>query len=143
VIEFGWSVVGVRRLCEERREASNNEPMKPTKPRILEPETGAVARRAGGQAELGTNMGNHLKRHSDGKRRFRKDVITGLSGWEIGKAWNFYRLTTGFSHFETPLTRLFPHKSTQVVDFPHLAMVRLFWEGHEIGFSGPKREVAI
>jgi len=28
---------------------------------------------------------------------------------------------TGFAHF-------FPHKSTQVVDFPHLAMVSIFWE---------------
>jgi len=42
---------------------------------------------------------------------------------------------SGFSHFETALTRLFPHKSTQVVDFPHLAHVRLFSGGHEIRFS--------
>jgi len=55
----------------------------------------------------------------------------------------FYRLATGFSHFETPLTRLFPHKSTQVVDFPRLAMVRLFWGGVENGFSIPNREVLI
>jgi len=33
-----------------------------------------------------------------------------------------------FSHLETGFSRFFPHKSTQVVDFPHLAMVRLFWE---------------
>ena len=42
---------------------------------------------------------------------------------------------TGFSHFETVLTRLFPHDSTQVVDFPHLGVVSNFWGGHEIGFS--------
>jgi len=60
----------------------------------------------------------------------------GKGGQETGK-W------CSFSHFETALTRLFPHNSTQVVDFPHLAVVRLFWGGPEIGFSGPKREVAI
>jgi hypothetical protein len=33
---------------------------------------------------------------------------------------------TGFSRLETALTRLFPHKSTQVVDFPRMAMVSIF-----------------
>ena len=61
---------------------------------------------------------------SCGKRR----GFTALSGREIGKTRNFYRLATGFSHFETALTHLFPRFSTQVVDFPHLAMVRLFRE---------------
>ena len=32
----------------------------------------------------------------------------------------------GFSHVKPALTRLFPHDSTQVVDFPHMAMARLF-----------------
>ena len=32
----------------------------------------------------------------------------------------------GFSHIESALTRLFPHKSTQVVDFPRMAMVNIF-----------------
>ena len=63
-----------------------------------------------------------------GKRR----GFTALSGREIGKTRNFYRLATGFSHFETALTRLLPHNSTQVVDFPHLAMVRLFWGQHKM-----------
>jgi hypothetical protein len=35
---------------------------------------------------------------------------------------------TGFSHLETALTRLGPDKSTQVVDFPYMCMVRLFCE---------------
>jgi hypothetical protein len=38
------------------------------------------------------------------------------------------RKWTGFSRIEIALTRHFPHKSTQVVDFPHKATVRLFWE---------------
>ena len=45
----------------------------------------------------------------------------GKGGWEIGKKWNFY-------HLAAVLTRLFPQLSTQVIDFPHLAMVRLFRE---------------
>jgi hypothetical protein len=36
---------------------------------------------------------------------------------------------TGFSHFETAFAHLSPDISTQVVDFPHLAMVGLFGEG--------------
>jgi hypothetical protein len=117
------SVVGTRRTSEERLENSNNEPMKPAKSRIRKPEAGAVARQAGGQAELGTNMGNHLERYRAGKRRSGKDVFTALSGWEIGK-W------CSFSHLETALTRLFPHKSTQVVDFPHLGVVRHFLDAN-------------
>jgi len=38
---------------------------------------------------------------------------------------------TGFSHFETALTRLFPHVSTQVVDFPCMCDVGLFHERPE------------
>jgi len=34
---------------------------------------------------------------------------------------------TGFSRFETALTHLFPHDSTQVVDFPLLSQLRVFW----------------
>jgi hypothetical protein len=60
---------------------------------------------------------------------------TAKGGQEVGKWCSFYRLVTGFPHFETALTRLFPHKSTQVVDFPRIEHVRLFWEGHEIGFA--------
>src|SRR5882724_6033733 len=59
-----------------------------------------------------------------GKRWSGMWVNLGKGGCEIEK-WR------SFSHLETALTHLFPHKSTQVVDFPHLAMVRLFWEGAE------------
>jgi hypothetical protein len=51
-----------------------------------------------------------------------KRVTLGKCGQILGK-W------TGFSHLQPALTRLFPHKSTQVVDFPHLSRVRVFWEG--------------
>ena len=51
-----------------------------------------------------------------GKRRDGRWVDLGKGGQKVGK-W------CSFSHLETTLTRLFPHKSTQVVDFPHLAMV--------------------
>jgi hypothetical protein len=55
-----------------------------------------------------------------GKRWVGEWVQLGKGGWMTGKR-------TGFSHFETALTHLFPHNSTQVVDFPHLRVVRLFW----------------
>ena len=64
------------------------------------------------------------KTGGDGKRWVGKRAFPTLSGQEIGK-W------IGFSHFETAFSHLFPHKSTQVVDFPHLAHVRLFWEEAE------------
>src|SRR5258708_1125866 len=69
-------------------------------------------------------------------RTTTKRVEVEKGGCEIGKWRNF-------SHLETALTHLFPDKSTQVVDFPHLAYVRLFSEGCEIPFSGPNCEVAI
>jgi len=56
-----------------------------------------------------------------GKRRYGNGAFTGLRDQEIGK-WS------SFSHLETGLTRLFPQYSTQVVDFPHLGYVGLFWE---------------
>ena len=77
------------------------------KPRT-ETEAVAVARQAG----------------EDVKNRAEKRVEVGKGGCEIGK-WR------SFSHFETTFSHLFPHNSTQVVDFPHLAHVRLFWEGAE------------
>jgi hypothetical protein len=56
------------------------------------------------QAELGTYMG---KRHA-------RSI-----GVMAGKR-------TGFSRLETTSTRLFPYKSTQAVDFPHLSWVSVF-----------------
>jgi hypothetical protein len=64
----------------------------------------------------------------DGKRWVGRRAFPTLSGQEVGK-WR------SFSHFETALAHLFPPFSTQVVDFPRIEHVRLFWEGHEIGFS--------
>src|SRR6267142_6032382 len=63
-------------------------------------------------------------RHSraPGKRRVENRV-------EVGKWCSFFRLVTGFYRVETALTRLFPHDSTQVVDFPRIAVVRVFREG--------------
>jgi len=63
------------------------------------------------------------------KRRGGRCGFTALSGWKVGKAWNFYRLWAGS-------TRLFPHKSTQVVDFPRLSVVRVFCEDED---SPPRR----
>ena len=45
----------------------------------------------------------------------------------LGKGGRLAGEWTGFSHFETPLTRLFPLDSTQVVDFPLLSQLRVFW----------------
>ena len=55
-------------------------------------------------------------------RRF--DVVRG--GWEAGKSTGFSHLATRFYRLGMALIRLFPHKSAQVVDFPHLAYVSLF-----------------
>jgi len=61
-----------------------------------------------------------------GKRRYASRAFTALSGCGVGKFTGFYRIATC-------CYRLFPRNSTQVVDFPHLAVVRLFWESPEIG----------
>ena len=91
-------------------------------------------------AECGQEAGG------SGKRWVGRRVNLGKGGQEIGKQ-------TGFSHLETGSTRLFPLVSTQVVDFPHLRAVRLFWEGmkwvatdktrikHGIGKGRPDKEV--
>ena len=96
---------------------SNNEPMKLMKSRIREPE--AVA--DGCQADANLLRSEAI---GGGAGTMEKRVEVGKGGCEIGK-W------CSFSHLETAFSHLFPHKSTQVVDFPHLAMVRLFWEGAE------------
>src|SRR5260221_7054746 len=80
--------------------------MKLTKSRIREPEAVAVARRAG----------------EDVKNRAEKRVEVGKGGCEIGK-WR------SFSHFETVFSHLFPCFSTQVVDFPRMTVVSIFWGG--------------
>src|SRR5258708_36899386 len=49
-------------------------------------------------------------------------VEVGKGGCEIGK-WR------SFSHFETVFSHLFPRFSTQVVDFPRMTVVSIFWGG--------------
>ena len=122
---------------------SNNEPMKPRN----EPETSVnhrwtpmnrdTARRLNRREQRERRLAaREHKEHErsripwvrsgrktggDGKRWVGKRAFPTLSGEEVGK-W------CSFSHLETALTRLFPHNSTQVVDFPHLSRVRLSWE---------------
>jgi hypothetical protein len=57
-----------------------------------------------------------------GKRRVGKWANPGLIGPEVGK-W------TGSARLKRNFARLGPDDSTQVVDFPHLTHVRLFWGG--------------
>jgi len=52
----------------------------------------------------------------------------------LGKGRRELRKLTGFSHFEIALTHLFPHKSTQVVDFPRMYDVRAFLRGVKFSF---------
>jgi hypothetical protein len=61
----------------------------------------------------------------------RRRLGVGKGGCEI-KKW------CSFSHLKTALTRLFPHKSTQVVDFPHLAMVSQAELGTNVGKAEKK-----
>jgi len=81
------------------------------------PEAGAPrkAREAGGGGQ---------KAGSFRTGTMEKRVNLGKGGQEMGKR-------TGFAHFETALTRLFPHVSTQVVDFPCMCDVGLFHERPE------------
>jgi len=59
------------------------------------------------------------KAGGDGTRRVMRRGFTALSGWEAGEQ-------TGFSHIVAGSTRLFPHVSTQVVDFPRMSVVSIF-----------------
>ncbi len=61
------------------------------------------------------------------KRRIGRRVEVGKGGREVGKAGKL----SGFSHFATGFAHLFPDDSVQVVDFPHLACVRLFRESED------------
>ncbi len=134
---------GKRTLYKELKKARSQEPTK----RRLEPVWGIerelprCGREGGGQAELGTDMGNHLKRSRVEKRRpsgawnqYCEIESTAFSGCEAGKFTGFYRIAAR-------CYRLLPHKSTQVVDFPHLAHARLFWGSHEITKAGKRRDI--
>jgi hypothetical protein len=63
-----------------------------------------------------------------GKRWVGRWVQPGEGGQDVGKR-------TGFSQFETVLTRLFPHNLTQVVDFPRMYVVRVFLGSVNFGFQ--------
>jgi hypothetical protein len=82
------------------------------------------------------NLGMETEAVAAVQRRDGKRVDLGRGGQEMRKR-------TGFAHIAPASTRLGPDNSTQVVDFPHLAMVRLFSEGCEIRFSDPNCEVAL
>ena len=53
----------------------------------------------------------------------------------VTEHWRDGRKRIGYFHIATGFSRLFPHDLTQVVDFPHLAMVRLFWGRPVIVFA--------
>jgi len=63
-----------------------------------------------------------LEAGEDVKNRAEKRVEVGKGGCEIGK-WR------SFSHLETVFSHLFPRFSTQVVDFPRMTVVSIFWGG--------------
>ena len=100
-----------RREQRERRLAAREQCIEQRAKRSLEPISGVERELPRRGLEVGRG----------GKRRVGRRASHTIGGQGVGK-W------TGFSHIETALIRLFPHKSTQVVDFPHLAHVRLFWE---------------
>ena len=112
--------------------------------RVKEREVGETFRRSKAM-EVGGEAGKSLGRSgirpyralgevlSSGQWRVARRVCMGKGGKMAGK-W------TGFSHFETAFSHLFPHVSTQVVDFPHICNVRTFSDAnlasqarHEIG----------
>jgi hypothetical protein len=128
-----WLVQGER--ARSNLKNSNNEPMKFTKSRIEVAQASVVpagrtcfvagfpgtSSVANFRCRFATLLNCGREAGGGGKRWSGMSVELGKGGQEIGK-WR------SFSHFETTLTRLFPPFSTQVVDFPHLAMVSIFWE---------------
>jgi hypothetical protein len=56
---------------------------------------------------------------SFGKRRYVNRAFTALCGCRVGKFTGCYRIVVR-------CYRVFPHNSTQVVDFPRLAVVNIF-----------------
>jgi hypothetical protein len=97
--------------------ASNSNGMNAAMARSAGPEAGAPAE----TREAGRGW----------QRRVGMWVQPGGSGQEVGKP-------TGFAHIAPGSTRLGPDNSTQVVDFPHLSRVRLFWASPEIAKTNEK-----
>jgi hypothetical protein len=93
--------------------------------RIQEPEVSPESF----QGSSGTKNQKYRRRDADcgdrdgraARDRTERRSQPGKGGQAVRKWSDFVRLGTGS-------TRLFPHNSTQVVDFPHLAHVRLFGE---------------
>src|SRR5713226_7153359 len=61
---------------------------------------------------------------------------------EVGKGGKAMGKRTGFAHLEFTSTRLGPGNSMQVVDFPHLSVVRVFLGSHEILKAGKSTEIS-
>jgi hypothetical protein len=81
--------------------------------------TGGFQHRQHGSGQVAAGCGRRVG--TGGKRWVGRWVRPGLSGRAVGKR-------TGFSHFETALTHLFPHNSMQVVDFPRMCAATVFGE---------------
>ncbi len=88
----------------------------------------------GGSAGRSQNIGSAEARQRTSTREAPKIGIKGLKAGGVGKRWVGKRVSggrcghgveewTSFTHIATASTRLSPDNSTQVVDFPHLAMV--------------------
>jgi len=130
------SVVGKGEGSRSLMKNSNNEPMNPTKSGIDRTRASVVptGRTCFGAEFPGTlclanfrcrfatlpNRGEDVG--EGGKRWVWKRVNLGKGGQKAGK-WR------SFSHFETAFSHLFPCFSTQVVDFPRMTVVSIFWEG--------------
>src|SRR5258708_23836362 len=115
IVNHGWTPLnrdGEKTLNREQRERrlAAKEHIERKVKRSLEPISGVERELPGGGLEPGAS----------GKRCSGRWVQLGKGGQKVGKR-------TCFSHFETVLARLFPHKSTQVVDVPHKATARFFW----------------
>src|SRR5882724_3042198 len=75
-------------------------------------------RRPGAEGIRSTETIGIRKAGGDATRRVERRGFTALSGWEAGER-------TGFSHIVAGSTRLFPHVSTQVVDFPRIKWLKV------------------
>ena len=74
-----------------------------------------------------------MKNSNNEPKKLMKPGTEGARGPVFSCGTNFFgaefcRISAGICHFETAISHHSPDKSTQVVDFPHLAMVRFFWE---------------
>ncbi len=113
--------------------------MKLTKPRIQRTKSSVVP--AGricfmmgfpGTSSLANIRGRFATLFTSGE-----DVGRGGQRWvgrwvTLGKSGRVVGIWTGFSRFKAVLAHLFLHHSTQVVDFPRICTLRLFWEAMKL-----------